>query len=148
MQQYILPGIPVSMARPRFNKKTGAVFNCQAQQLNDQKLILRAQASKFERVSGPLIISVVLFMPIPQSWSKKKREAFHLQPHISRPDLDNMVKWIGDVGNGILYDDDAVICAMHAYKFYSLEPKTVISIGLFDVCQFQKVNNFVRMEGL
>jgi Holliday junction resolvase RusA-like endonuclease len=33
---------------------------------------------------------------MPKSWSKKKRKAMNLQPHESKPDLDNLLKGFKD----------------------------------------------------
>src|SRR5690348_11179644 len=45
----------------------------------------------------------VFHVPMPDSWSKKRRAAFNGKPCRSKPDLDNYLKAIGDA----LLPDDA-----------------------------------------
>lgn len=44
-------------------------------------------------------------LPMPASWSKKKRQQHNGQPHLAKPDCDNMLKALMDA----LYEDDAHI---------------------------------------
>lgn len=46
--------------------------------------------------------SVVFHMPMPESWSKKKRGEKKGAPHKNTPDLDNLCKALLDA----IYDDD------------------------------------------
>jgi Holliday junction resolvase RusA-like endonuclease len=46
---------------------------------------------------------ITFVMPMPPSWSKKKREQHDGKPHQSKPDCDNMLKALMDA----LFDDDA-----------------------------------------
>jgi len=39
---------------------------------------------------------ITFILPMPQSWSKKKREQMHGQPHQQKPDLDNLLKALAD----------------------------------------------------
>ena len=48
---------------------------------------------------------VTFVIPMPQSWSKKKRQQFDGQPHQSKPDMDNLMKALMDA----IYEDDAHI---------------------------------------
>ena len=65
-------------------------------------------------------------MPIPKSWPKKRKEKALGAPHSSRPDLDNLVKFVGDALNDVLWKDDMVICEIAARKIYSPSPKTLL----------------------
>ncbi|WP_447781252.1 RusA family crossover junction endodeoxyribonuclease [Enterobacter asburiae] len=48
---------------------------------------------------------ITFVLPMPQSWSKKKREAMDGQPHQQKPDLDNLTKSLLDA----LFEDDSHI---------------------------------------
>lgn len=48
---------------------------------------------------------VTFILPMPSSWSKKKRQQFDGQPHQSKPDMDNLMKALMDA----IYEDDAHI---------------------------------------
>ena len=61
-------------------------------------------------------VSVSYHMPMPRSWSKKKKERMDGTPHLNRPDLDNLVKAWCDA----LYPEDSVIWSIHATKFWAI----------------------------
>ena len=48
-----------------------------------------------------------------------------------KPDTDNIAKAILDALNGLAYYDDAQICQLEVYKFYSDEPRAEVYI--FDI---------------
>ena len=52
--------------------------------------------------------SIVFFIPMPKSWSNKKREMMDNAPHLQTPDTDNLIKALSDA----VYQDD---CAMWCY---------------------------------
>ena len=43
---------------------------------------------------------IIFHIPMPTSWSRKKRAEMNGQPHRSRPDADNMVKALFDATRG------------------------------------------------
>ena len=65
----------------------------------------------------PVPYEMVVFIPMPKSWSKKKREAMYMKPHQSKPDLDNLVKAFCDA----LYDDDSGVYSIQCAKYWSDE---------------------------
>jgi len=69
----------------------------------------------------PLKAEITVFMPVPQSYSKKKREqalSNQIRPTV-KPDCDNIAKNINDALNGIVYPDDKQIVSLTVNKFYS-----------------------------
>lgn len=46
----------------------------------------------------------------------------------SKPDLDNLIKFYLDCGNGILWLDDRFIGQLTSSKWYDTEPRTVIKL--------------------
>lgn len=65
---------------------------------------------------GPLILSVALFLNTTASWSKRKRrETIYVT---GKPDLDNIVKLIGDALNKIVWADDQQICGLNIFRSY------------------------------
>lgn len=81
-------------------------------------------------LNGPLAMDITFFMPIPKSTSKVKRRAMANGSiyHISRPDLDNLEKFILDTMNEIIFVDDSQIVSLTARKVYSENPGTNIRI--------------------
>lgn len=65
----------------------------------------------------PAEVRVTFFMPMPPSWSKKKRLAMVGAPHQQRPDIDNAVKSILDA----LAKEDSHVYLLHAEKYWSYE---------------------------
>lgn len=73
----------------------------------------------------PDAVQLEFGIPMPKSWSKKKRQMMDNEPHQQRPDTDNLTKAIKD----ILCDDDGYVWREYAEKRWS-------------------VNGYVRIEEL
>jgi len=67
------------------------------------------------------------YMPFPKSQLKKNTIIEEI-PHNKKPDLDNLIKFVLDCGNGLLWLDDCKIPYISAFKEYGKEPKTIIEI--------------------
>lgn len=65
---------------------------------------------------------VIFVMPMPKSWSVKKRAAMLGQKHESKPDYDNLAKALGDA----LYDDDKHLSDIRATKVWGMCPRIII----------------------
>ena len=78
---------------------------------------------KLHRVDLPKSGARVIFViPMPKSWTKQKREIFNLQRHEQKPDLDNLIKALGDA----IYQDDSCISDIHATKIWGVVGEIVI----------------------
>jgi Holliday junction resolvase RusA-like endonuclease len=130
-------GDPIAKARPRFRiskSKTGKPYPraYQNQESEEGKFlaqILDRMPNCFSPTTAPLRITMRFYIKIPVSFSKKKRalaECGLIYP-TGRPDLDNYAKFILDLLNEILWQDDAQVVEMVAMKAYSSQPRTVIS---------------------
>ncbi len=81
---------------------------------------------KLERVELPCFGSHVTFiLPMPSSWSKKKMAFQNGKPHMSRPDLSNLLKALEDA----IYEEDSVIYDVHVEKRWGVEGKIIIREG-------------------
>jgi len=61
------------------------------------KDLLRLQANKYGLKTLPESIEYLIFViPMPESWSQKKKVAYEGKPHKQRPDLDNCLKSLQD----------------------------------------------------
>ena len=77
----------------------------------------------------PVMASIQVIQGIPQSWSKKKREAAlagKLAPTSRNGDLDNIAKSILDALNECVYHDDAQVTLLTIWKQYGAEPRTIV----------------------
>jgi Holliday junction resolvase RusA-like endonuclease len=72
--------------------------------------------------SGPLEVFIWFTMPIPDSYSEKKKTALIGEYHIKKPDTDNLVKGVFDALNKILWQDDNQVSKVTAIKVYGEKP--------------------------
>lgn len=114
--KYTIPGQPVPLARPRFSNNH--VWDCQQSEKRAGTTYLRF-LHKGEPLKGPLHVDLKFFM-----CHKKKHKSWHCV----RPDLDNLVKFVLDVANGVLYEDDKQVAKITAEKTYDIESRTEITI--------------------
>ncbi len=67
--------------------------------------------------------TVIFYIPMPKSWSKKKKEKFHCQPHRQKPDIDNLLKGIMDA----VLVEDSHIHDIRAKKWWGYTGKIYIN---------------------
>ncbi|MCM3141695.1 RusA family crossover junction endodeoxyribonuclease [Brevibacillus sp. MER 51] len=82
-----------------------------------------SQSTVGQPTPSPLALKMVFVMPIPESWSKKKRWDALNKAHMTKPDLDNLIKGCTDALNGVVWQDDKQIIAVEATKVYGFEPR-------------------------
>lgn len=134
MLEIVIGGAPLGQSRPRVTRF--GTYSPQKKIKQSVELQMLAQLSKiphFVPLSCPLRAEFEFHMPIPKSWSKRKKENAPATPHLVKPDVSNMIKFYEDIGNGILYADDKQIVEVSAEKFYSDEPKAIMR--LFEACE-------------
>ena len=79
---------------------------------------------------GAVQIHYLYEVPIPASWSKRKKELARqgkIRP-TSTPDLSNLMYWMENRLKGILFQDDCQVIFFSCREKYSDEPKTTILI--------------------
>lgn len=105
------------------------VYDKQAKEKEQVRWQVKPQYSG-EVLTCPMLVDVTFFMPIPKSASKKLRLQMLSDDykHISRPDVDNMVKFYFDALTGVVFGDDAQICELNGRKKYGLIPSVLIKI--------------------
>ena len=62
---------------------------------------------------GPVALSIRFSLPRPQSLPKR------IVAHLTAPDLDKLVRSVGDALTGVLYRDDAQVIEIRARKVYA-----------------------------
>jgi len=67
--------------------------------------------------------SILFVLPMPTSWSGKKRAAHDGQVHRTKPDVDNLLKALLDA----LYEDDSGIHTTAQRKVWGVEGRIVIA---------------------
>lgn len=80
---------------------------------NQYKLNLAAEAKKKNFVLPPVGAGVMFYVPVPKSWSKKKKRLAHGTFHGSRPDLKNLLTGFED---GLMSEDKEIAFYTHLGK--------------------------------
>lgn len=136
-----IPGVPVPQGRPRVNTRRGNVYDPLKSKQEKQRI--RAEVALHMRhhrvaiLEGALRVSLQFFVPIPKSFSKKRRIDAHegrILP-TPKPDLDNLAKLVLDACNGVVYKDDSCIVDEANSKRYSTQPRVVITVECLPTLQ-------------
>lgn len=69
-------------------------------------------------------VRVIAWLPMPKSWSEKRKSKSFLTPHRQTPDADNILKAVCDA----LLDNDSGVWLKEISKFWSREPHIKIEI--------------------
>ena len=77
-------------------------------------------------IEGPISVSLPFSMPRPKSHYRTGRYSHLLKDnvpslHVSKPDIDNIIKFYLDAMTGSFWRDDASVCTIEASKIYSEE---------------------------
>lgn len=124
----VIYGEPVAQGRPRFARVGKYVHTYDPQKSKNYKQLVRFWVTQqlktidgFKPFEKALYVDLTFWLPIPISWSKKKRieaDSGIIRP-IVKPDTDNIVKSVTDSCNGLLWVDDSIITDLHARKRYT-----------------------------
>ena len=120
-----ISGEPVAKGRPRFRiaGKFVTTYTPAKTKKEEQRVIetIKTQV-KEEPKKGPLGVWMTFYFSIPKSYTKKQKEELRENDylHIKKPDCDNLAKLYLDAMNGIVYEDDSQIQALHIRKFYNM----------------------------
>jgi Holliday junction resolvase RusA-like endonuclease len=129
MMLYVIPITPISWARPRYNGKTKIFFDKQVAEKEMYRACVRSmhKGAIVPFRDCPLELTVTFFMPLPIG--EKTRKLRSEQHYVmSRPDLSNLIKFLEDAFNGILFEDDALISVIQAKKVYDIKPRVEFEI--------------------
>lgn len=128
MINLIIPGEPVSKARPRVCKwgTFTPIKTVNYETLVKELFII----SKQEKMNGMLEVQIRCYFTIPKSTSKKnkvKMENKTMRP-VKKPDLDNLAKICLDALNKLAFEDDSQVVDLTISKHYDNEPRVEILI--------------------
>lgn len=139
----VIPGVPIAKARPKFicRGRHAVAYDPQdlAKKLAKSDLFLKVdeyfnvnthEISSFKALfSDQKKVRLEFHVPIADSHSEaQKNEKLWGFALSSKKDLDNYIKFTLDIGNQILWHDDAQIVEIHAIQKYSENPCTIISV--------------------
>lgn len=129
--EILITGQPVAKGRPRMTRSGIAFTPAKTRKWEaDARILARQQMAARAPLTGPLVCEVEAVFPAPTSWPAWKRElALRGQiAHTTRPDADNLAKSAKDACNGIVWTDDAQVCALVARKRYGAKPGVSIIV--------------------
>ncbi len=148
MISFELHGVPVGWQRtglrvvtPRFGKPFATVYTPAATRAYERAMGMAAKVAMRGRapLEGPIALTVTAFMPVPKSWSQKKRDAAlagTIRP-VVKPDWDNLGKCT-DALKGIAWTDDTQVVDGRVVKFYDERPRLRIEIAPCEVALMQE----------
>ena len=135
--EFSIPGAPVAKARPRFSRRGGFVMTYRPSKEVAAEARLRAFVQEQMRnqhlemlpAGAPLVVSCEFDFAPPKSWGKRRKLGCLGQPHISKPDLDNLIKFVLDALNGVVWADDRQVAAYgECVKLWTETPMTRITV--------------------
>jgi Holliday junction resolvase RusA-like endonuclease len=137
---FFVPGPPQGKGRARIGKIAGhaRMFTPSKTVAYEGLIALAAElaadmAGLGGPLDGPVVLEVDIVQTMPESWSKAKRAA-SLVP-IGKPDVDNVVKAVGDGCNGILWHDDKQIAKVVACRRWGPKPELQVRVRPWTVSE-------------
>ena len=109
--------------------KTGHSYDPSKKDKERIQFQIRATAPH-QPLTCPVELTLTFFFPVPKTASKALRAQMLNRVILpdKKPDADNLAYLVTNALKEIVYDDDKRVCALHIYKFYGIEPKTVIKV--------------------
>jgi Holliday junction resolvase RusA-like endonuclease len=75
---------------------------------------------------GPLSVNAVFYMKMPKNKSKQKDMNGHLSKQ--KPDVDNLLKFLLDISNNLLWKDDCEVSICQGTKIFDINPRTEFTV--------------------
>jgi Holliday junction resolvase RusA-like endonuclease len=119
---YIIEGDPIAWARAKPNFASRRMWDSQKQEKLVIGLSLVKQHGNNPPFSGPVHLEVNFYMRLP------KKGKNHGDWYSGKPDSSNLLKFIEDSGNKILYIDDCLLVWIDVKKRYDHHPRTEFTI--------------------
>ncbi|WP_211825334.1 RusA family crossover junction endodeoxyribonuclease [Kistimonas asteriae] len=120
----VIPGVPVGKSRPRFSRKGRTYTPSKTALAEEYARAIVVSQTGCKRLEGPVAVEMLTVMPIPLSWTKRKRKAAlagDIRPAVA-PDFDNLAKLYCDAMNGVWWQDDKQVVDGRCIKCYGPDP--------------------------
>ena len=112
----------------------GKVYNPSARGMEQLRNLVKKQLPKgFKPISNGVACVLHYEFPLPLKMTKERKLKFDGSDHITRPDFDNLCKFSNDALNGVLWDDDKLICMAFVEKSWINSKEGVTTLYVFDL---------------
>lgn len=128
---FTIPGRPKAWERAGADGKRRFTPKAMAQQetlIGQLAMVAGLHLNRFP-AGQPVRLDVVAYFRIPASATKREREALTGALYVFAPDMDNLVKLVGDALNRIAFDDDRQVSAGLVVKAYGASDCMVVRVG-------------------
>lgn len=117
--ELFFPYEPKPKGRPKFTR-IGHAYTPKATRDYEKQIRDFYKENASDYYDSPIKVSLVFYMPIPKSISKKKMELMKsgVIRHTKKPDSDNLAKAVLDGINGVAFEDDKLITELRIKKRY------------------------------
>jgi len=136
--QITIKGVPLQKQSARFAKRGNFMMKYQPKKLKDwisqaRMQIINQVGEEFVPLNGPIVVRKIDFcFPPLRSFPKYKIKALEegqIIPKDTQPDLDNLMKNLFDVCNGLVWVDDAkIIEIVNVRKRYDSIPRIDLDV--------------------
>ena len=129
-----IKGIPVAKKRPRFARRGNHVVTYDDQETDAGRFLVGLRAVwRREPITEPVRLHLSFFLPRPKGHYGTGKNSAKLKPsapaeHTTRPDVDNLAKFVKDCCNGEVWKDDSQVHELYAGKMYGTTPQTIIRV--------------------
>ena len=126
-----IDGKPKPQQRHRHTKK-GFTYDPSSKDKKDRLTLIHSQAPK-KPFEGGITLYVRFCMPYVKKHYRTGKFSNELKPNPPlsyriKPDIDNLLKFVMDAGNGVLWKDDSQIYKVDMEKIYSVKGYTNITV--------------------
>lgn len=122
---YRLPGDPGVLAKMR--QVPRRMWDEYSHLKVSTRILLEKQHANKRAFSGPLFLEAAFYLPTKDVRGRRKLGEKQ-KPHVVRPDITDLVKFLEEVGSGIIFSNVCHIAGVHAYKVYDDEPRIEFSL--------------------
>ena len=134
--EFVVKGAPVAKARARVVR--GRAYTPEATKGYEERVT--AGALQAMSISGkqmaphrvPVKADVSIAIPMPTSWSGRRKLREQCTAHTQRPDVDNLVKVILDGCKGVVFTDDTQVFHVEATKQWDSEGQSGYALVAFE----------------
>lgn len=132
-----IAGSPIAKKRPRFARRGGFVQTYNPQETEEGRWLWEAKQqlpAGWQPIRKPVRVTATFYLPRPKGHYGTGKNAGQLKgsaprAHTSKPDVDNLQKFVFDCLNGVAWDDDCRVVEVLAAKKYAVgRPQTEIII--------------------